>query len=353
MYRISRGQPRLALSISRSGGGAGASRRPRLVLSMGDPAGVGPEVVLRTLADRAEAGNWDVCVAGDPAVLRWWAGQLSLPEAVSVIDAAVPAGPVVPGRPTNEGALAALASVETAARLCMDGEADAMVTAPVSKAAIAATGTPFQGHTEFLAKLTNANGFAMTFVHERQCVGLVTTHLSLAQVPAALTTGLVLEKLLILSGGLESWLGVSNPRIAITALNPHAGESGTFGDEEERVIAPAVARARDAGVNASGPHPADSIFVGHGDPDAGGPGSPFDAVLAMYHDQGTIAAKLMGFGQCVNLTMGLPIVRTSVDHGTAFEIAGRGEADHGSMAAAVRLAGAIAARRIAGQGESA
>jgi len=311
---------------------------------MGDPAGVGPEVVLRTLADRSMAGDCDISVAGDPAVLNWWAARLSLPEADSIIDAGVLAGPVVPGRPTNEGALASLASVETAARLCVEGRADAMVTAPVSKSAIAATGTPFQGHTEFLAELTSAAGFAMTFVHEKRCVGLVTTHLPLARVPSALNPDLVLAKLTILSNGLESWLGVSSPRIAVTALNPHAGEDGRFGDEEERIIAPAIARARDAGIDATGPHPADSIFVGHGDPDAGCPGSPFDAVLAMYHDQGTIAAKLMGFGQCVNLTMGLPIVRTSVDHGTAFKIAGRGEADYGSMAAAVQLAGAIAVR---------
>jgi 4-hydroxythreonine-4-phosphate dehydrogenase len=219
-----------------------------------------------------------------------------------------------------------------------------MVTAPVSKASIAATGAAFSGHTEFLAKLSGAPGFVMTFVRNESRVALVTTHLPLSDVPGALTTDLVLAKLEILARGLSSWLGVRSPKIAVTALNPHAGEDGKFGDEEERIIAPAIARAIKAGIDASGPYPADSIFVGHGDRDGGGPGSAFDAILAMYHDQGTIAAKLTGFGDSVNLTLGLPIVRTSVDHGTAFEIAGRGTANHESMASAVRLAAAIAAR---------
>ena len=219
-----------------------------------------------------------------------------------------------------------------------------MVTAPVSKAAIAATGVAFPGHTEFLAGLTGAADFVMTFVQGEHRVALATTHLPLSEVPAALTTELVAGKLGVLAGGLRSWLGVRSPRIAVAGLNPHAGEDGRFGDEEERVIAPAVARAREAGIDASGPYPADSIFVGHGDRDSGGPGSLYDAILAMYHDQGTVAAKLWGFGRSVNLTLGLPVVRTSVDHGTAFGIAGRGGVDSGSMVAAVRLATAIAVR---------
>ena len=348
--RTLRGQPRLALSVSRSrggdssaGGGSGAGR-PRLVLTMGDPAGVGPEVALRTLADTSLARDCDLVIAADPAVLKQWSRRLSVPLPERVLDIGVSAGVVEAGSPTDDGARAALASIEMAARLCMSGEADAMVTAPVSKAAIAATGAEFTGHTEFLADLTDAAGFVMTFVQGTRCVALATTHLPLAEVPAAITTELVAGKLEILATGLRSWLGVRSPRIAVTGLNPHAGEGGRFGDEEERVIAPAVARARDAGIDASGPYPADSIFVGHGDRDSGGPGSLYDAILAMYHDQGTIAAKLWGFGRCVNLTLGLPVVRTSVDHGTAFGIAGRGEADPGSMTAAVRLAAGIAER---------
>jgi len=349
MRRSDRGQPRLALSISGSGGGGagsgGSSARPRLVLTMGDPAGIGPEVALKALADASLSEGCDLSIVGDPAVLGEWADRLSLPSAEEVVDVGVSSGAVEPGRPTVAGARAALGSIETAARLCMSGEADAMVTGPVSKAAIASTGVVFPGHTEFLAGLTGAAGFLMTFVHGNERIALVTTHLPLAAVPSTLTSGLVLDKITTLAEGLSSWLGIDSPRIAVTALNPHAGEGGAFGDEEERIISPAIERARRAGIDADGPHPADSIFVGHGDPDSGGPGAAFDAVLAMYHDQGTVAAKLMGFGHCVNLTLGLPIVRASVDHGTAFGIAGRGEADHESMAAAVRLAAAIARRR--------
>lgn len=303
-------------------------------------------MALRTLADASVAPACDLSIAGDPAALAEWSKLLSLPLPRDIVDAGVPSGAVTPGRPTDAGARSALASIETAAQLCIEGRADAMVTAPVSKAAIAATGADFTGHTEFLARMTGAAGFVMTFVHGDSRVALATTHLQLARVSEAITTDLLLQKLEILSDGLTSWLGVRVPKIAVTALNPHAGEGGKFGDEEERVIAPAIALAREAGIDASGPHPADSIFVGHGDGGSGGPGSAYDAILAMYHDQGTIAAKLMGFGHCVNLTLGLPVVRTSVDHGTAFELAGRGLASHESMAAAVRLAGAIAARRI-------
>lgn len=363
MRRTPRGQPRLALSVSHAGGGSAApgganpsthecgdadpghtTGRPRLVLTMGDPAGVGPEIALRVLADTSITRNCDLTIAADPAALEEWARRLSLSLPADIVDVGASVGTVDPGRPTDDGARAALASIEVAARLCMSGGADAMVTAPVSKAAIAAIGVSFPGHTEFLAGLTCAEGFVMTFVQGERRVALATTHLSLAEVPAAITTELVAGKLEILANGLRSWLGVRSPRIAVTGLNPHAGEDGRFGDEEERVIAPAVARARRAGVDASGPYSADSIFVGHGDRDSGGPGSLYDAILAMYHDQGTVAAKLWGFGRCVNLTLGLPVVRTSVDHGTAFGIAGRGKADPGSMIAAVRLAAAIAGR---------
>ena len=365
MRRTPRGQPRLALSVSHAGGGGATpggggpsareggdadsghtADRPRLVLTMGDPAGVGPEIALRILADTSTTRDYDLMIAADPAALEQWVRRLSVPLPADILDVGVSAGTVDPGRPTDGGARAALASIETAARLCMSGEADAMVTGPVSKAAIAATGVSFPGHTEFLAGLTGAEGFVMTFVQGERRVALATTHLPLAEVPAAITTELVAGKLEILANGLRSWLGVRSPRIAVTGLNPHAGEDGRFGDEEERAIAPAIAGAREAGIDASGPYSADSIFVGHGDRDSGGPGSLYDAILAMYHDQGTVAAKLWGFGRCVNLTLGLPVVRTSVDHGTAFGIAGRGEADPGSMIAAVRLAGVIA-RRLA------
>jgi len=323
--------------------------RPRLVLTMGDPAGVGPEVALRALADSGLAERAELSIIGDSGAIERWARALSLRPAGAVIDCGANAGAVEPGCPTPQGARSALASIELAARMCLSGKADAMVTAPVSKDAIASTGIPFPGHTEFLARFTRAADVVMTFVHGERRVALVTTHLPLCEVPGALTIDLVLKKLRTLARGLESWLGVESPRIAVTALNPHAGEGGRFGDEEERVIAPAIELAGAEGIDADGPHPADSIFVGHGAAateasGAAGPGSAYDAILAMYHDQGTIAAKLWGFGAAVNLSLGLPIVRTSVDHGTAFSLAGRGGVDPGSMLAAVRLATEIARR---------
>jgi 4-hydroxythreonine-4-phosphate dehydrogenase len=176
-------------------------------------------------------------------------------------------------------------------------------------------------------------------------VGLATTHLPISEVPGALSEDLIVEKLTVFERGLSEWFGVERPRIAVAALNPHGGEAGEIGDEDATVVGPAVEAARGAGIDAHGPFPADTVFVGLGGPEGTGPGSGYDGVLAMYHDQGTIPAKLWGFGSGVNVTLGLPIVRTSVDHGTAFDIAGRGEADPGSLLAAVDLAGRIASLR--------
>ncbi|MBN2564443.1 MAG: 4-hydroxythreonine-4-phosphate dehydrogenase PdxA [Candidatus Eisenbacteria bacterium] len=360
MALTSRGQPRLALSISSlSFAGGSAARgghgraRPGIALTIGDPAGVGPELVLRVLADPALSGAYDLSVVGDRECLTFWADRLSLPAAARIVDPGVRCGRIEPGRPSPEGAAASLASIETAASLCMSGTADAMVTAPVSKAAISSTGRSFTGHTEFLAELTGASSYVMTFIHGQTRIALATTHLPLSRVASELAIDLIVEKLVTLDRGLRDWFGLTEPRIAVCALNPHAGEGGAFGDEEGKVISPAIDIARTSGVSAHGPLPADSVFVDRARAHSGAPGArdPFDATLAMYHDQGTIAAKLLGAGESVNVTLGLPIVRTSVDHGTAFDIAGRGRAATGSMAAAVRLAGEIAARARAARNE--
>lgn len=313
---------------------------------MGDPAGIGPELALAAASDPSILKECEPLLVGDPEALAHWSKLVSLPVPPMVIDARATAGPIAPGKPTSAGADAALKSVMTAARLCLTGEADAMVTSPVSKLAITEAGYDFTGHTEFLADLTSADHFLMTFVHGTKRVALVTTHLALSDVPRVLTTDLVTDKIATLNRGLNGWFGIDDPVVAVTALNPHAGEGGSFGDEEERIISPAIADARESGINVDGPFPADTIFCGHGGPSSGGPGSGYDAILTMYHDQGTIAAKLWGFGECVNVTLGLPIVRTSVDHGTAFEIAGRGVACRGSMLAAIRLAADIARKRV-------
>ena len=310
---------------------------------MGDPAGVGPDVALAAAAVPEIAENFDLNLVGSRSAIERRAALLSMSIPGNVID--VGDAPADPGRPTEVGARTAVESIAKAARMCQAGEADAMVTGPVSKAAIADAGFEFRGHTEFLAALTGAPTVVMTFISRQRRVALATTHHALSDVARILSTELIVSRLLVLSGGLRDWLAVGEARIAVAALNPHAGEGGRFGSEEERVIAPAIAEAVRAGVLAEGPFPADSIFRGLGERGGRGPGSRFDAVLAMYHDQGTIPAKLWGGCGTVNLTLGLPIVRTSVDHGTAFEIAGTGAADHGSMAAAVRLAGEIALRR--------
>lgn len=312
---------------------------------MGDPAGIGPEVALKAAASERIGGRFEIRLVGPRDALDEWSARLSIPAAAGIEETAVDAGPVSPGHPSPRGAAASLEAVRAAARACREGRADAMVTAPVSKETIAATGEPFVGHTEFLAELLESPEFVMTFIWDRKRVGLVTTHVPLASVAALITADLVLEKLRVLARGLGDDLGIEGPRIAVMGLNPHAGEGGRFGDEEGRVIAPAIEEARAAGVDARGPFPADAILVGLGDAGGAGPGSGFDAALAMYHDQATIPAKLAGFGQGVNVTLGLPVVRTSPDHGTAFDRAGEGTADPGSMIAAILLAGGMAERR--------
>ncbi len=352
MYGTPRGQPELALFFGgegETGGGSGGGIRPRIAVTMGDPASIGPEVVLRAIGEPALRALFDLTVVGSSKALEAWSARLELPLDAEVVDPGIEGAVAEPGRPTVAGARAALEAVVRAAGMCRAGEADAMVTAPVSKAAIVEAGQPFTGHTEFLAELLGSENVLMLFVQGAYRVGLATTHLPLSEVASALSEKLVTDKLALLARGLADRFGIATPRIAVTGLNPHAGESGRLGEEEERIIAPAIAAATRMGIDAEGPFPADSIYRGLGEPDRAGPGAGFDAVLAMYHDQGTIPFKLLACGRGVNVTLGLPIVRTSVDHGTAFDRAGRGDADAGSMIAAVRLAGEMAQRSAGGR----
>jgi 4-hydroxythreonine-4-phosphate dehydrogenase len=309
---------------------------------MGDPAGVGPEIVLRALASREQGARPEVAVIGSRRVLEACADRFGLDAPGRVVE--VEGGGVTwePGRPSEAGARLAVRAIEEGARLCLGGDAGAMVTAPVSKAGIVRAGYDFPGHTEFLANLTGARSYVMTFVSGTRRVGLATTHIPISEVAGALSEDLIVEKLGVLAGGLREWFGIERPRIAVAALNPHAGEGGLIGGEDDAIVRPAIETARRAGLDASGPFPADTIYVGLGGPEGAGPGGGYDAALAMYHDQGTIPAKLLGFGSGVNVTLGLPIVRTSVDHGTAFDIAARGAADPGSLLAAIDLARGIA-----------
>lgn len=322
---------------------------PAIALTAGEPAGIGPELCL-AIAARPWAAR---LVAIAPLEhLRDIAARLELhvtPRAVSeprphragelqVIDVPLPA-PCYPGQPDKRNADAVLEMLRRAARGCLAGEFDGMVTAPVNKAIINEAGRPFSGHTEFLAELSGGTP-VMLLVADTLRVALATTHLPLAQVPAAITRERIETVLRILARDLRVRFGIAAPRILVAGLNPHAGEGGHLGDEEIRVIAPALEGLRAEGLCLEGPLPADTLFTPGRLADA-------DAVLAMYHDQGLPVLKYVGFGRAVNITLGLPLLRTSVDHGTAFDIAGTGRADPGSLVAALELALEIAGRGAA------
>jgi 4-hydroxythreonine-4-phosphate dehydrogenase len=278
------------------------------------------------------AGLADWLVVGHEPVLR----AAGLPSGVPVQETG--GTPVAPGLLSAEAGRAALEAIRAATRLCIEGHAAAMVTAPVNKEAVTLAGEPFTGHTEFIAALCGARESWMLLASDRLRVVHVTTHVPLRRA-CDLDRGRV-RRTIAIAHDAGLLLGFDRPRIAVCGLNPHAGEHGLFGDEDARLIAPAVAEARLAGAAAEGPLPADTVFLKavRGD---------YDVVVAMYHDQGHIPAKLLGFEHTVNVSLGLPIVRTSVDHGTAFDIAGKGVADPGSMVAALRLAAAMADRRAA------
>lgn len=330
---------------------------PLLAISMGDPAGVGPEVILKAAAALAKRrGAPSLVVVGDlpamraaaarlrdvPAPCPWHRGEppVRLKKGLGVLSISnLSARALRPAHPTVEGGGAAYEYIVTAARLAMSGEADALVTAPISKDWMNRAGHHFPGHTELLAEMARARLWRMMFTGGELTVALVTAHIGFAKVADALTPRNVLDTIRLLARHLRSEVGVARPRIAVLGLNPHAGESGMFGDEEERVIAPAIRRANRDGIDAYGPLPPDTAFIRKAR------SYDFDAAVAMYHDQGLIALKTMEFDRAVNVTLGLPFVRTSPDHGTAFDIAGRGIANPSSMIAAVEYAWRAAMNR--------
>lgn len=313
---------------------------PRLAVSMGDPNGIGPEVVLKALADEALRATTQPLVLGSAAVLRRHAERLGLEAVLDRIEVReVGEAEVRFGETTAEAGRLAMRAVEAGCDACLLGEADALVTAPISKEAIHLAGYRFPGHTEFLAQRTRAAGYTMMMVSEGLRVGLVTTHVPVRAVADLVTEEAIFDKLRIIAASLGRDFGIARPRIAVLGLNPHAGDGGVIGCEEIEVVAPALGRARAEGLDVTGPHPADAFFGTGGH-------TRHDAVLAMYHDQGLVPFKALAMGQGVNFTAGLPIVRTSPDHGTAFDIAGQGLARAESMKAAIQLAAQIAARRL-------
>lgn len=287
--------------------------RPRIAITMGDPSGIGPEIARKTAADARVREACEPVLYGPPDAEAFRTGVVSA-----------------------EAGRAAHQSICRAVEDARAGVVQAVATAPISKLAFARAGLPWKGHTDLLAHLTGSRRVAMMFWSEPLKVVLATVHLPLADVALALTRE-VLDDIIHLAACELPRFGLPRPRLALAGLNPHAGEEGVLGREEQRILRPAVAAARARGIDLAGPFPADTVFVR-------ATRGEFDAVIACYHDQGLIPVKLLAFGQAVNVTLGLPIVRTSVDHGTAFDIAGQGKADPSSMIAATLLAARLAAR---------
>jgi 4-hydroxythreonine-4-phosphate dehydrogenase len=357
-------------------------KKPIIGITMGDPAGIGPEVVVKALMDKKVRQSCHPLVFGSysiifPAVKKFL-GRVNLRKITwveEIVEDPRKAGEdsekyinvfdctrfnhtkIRPGKITKLSGRMAADCVIYAVQFALSGQIDAMVTAPLSKKGLHLAGYDFPGHTEFLAYLTATQKFAMMFISDRYKVVLVTTHLALSEVAKAISKKLILEKIILAEETLRKYFGVTKPKIGVCALNPHAGEGGIFGTEEKRFILPAIKLAQKKGIKAFGPYPADTIFrmvspstplrinlSNHSIPPSAGLSlSPrlsqgFDCIVAMYHDQGLIPLKMGGLGNSVNVTIGLPIIRTSPDFGTALDIAGKGIADPKGMINAILLA---------------
>ncbi len=327
--------------------------KPRLAITMGDVNGIGPEILAKALA-RPE--TWEQCqpvVVGSANILelaRAWAPACPEPhiierltdafparDAVPVLQGDVAAPPIVPGQTNGAAGRCAVEWVKLAARLAIENEVDGIVTCPINKEGIHRAGHRFAGHTDLLAEMTSCRDYRMCLFAGTMRIVHISSHCSLAEAIANVKADRIATSIRIADESLVR-LGVPRRRIAVAGLNPHAGEAGAFGSEETEEIAPAVRACQREGINCSGPYPADTVFrrMSEGE---------FDLVVAMYHDQGHIPLKLVAMDEGVNVTLGLPMVRTSVDHGTAYDIAGKGVAREGSLCAAITLATRFARRR--------
>ena len=321
------------------------SGRPRIGITIGDAAGIGPEIVLKSLADNSLREEAEFLIIGDLEFLRAEAVRLNIDVDLQAVDEPV-AGvinvhdlanlpkSVEHGREDAICGRAAGEYIEAAVKLWREGRIDAVATAPISKRSLSLGGYDFPGHTEFLAALTGPDRFAMSFFAGKLRVVLLSTHLSLKDAIARVTHERLAGLIRFTSAEMAKLLG-RPVKIAVAGLNPHASENGMFGSEEADEMSPAIDECRSEGIDVSGPFAADTVFLRCNS-------GEFDAVIACYHDQATIAVKCLSFGKGVNVTLGLPLIRTSVDHGTAFDIAGRGIAEHSSMMEAIRLAGELA-----------
>jgi 4-hydroxythreonine-4-phosphate dehydrogenase len=331
------------------------NKKPAIAITMGDPSGIGPEVLVKALSEEALRRICRPVVIGDLCVLKeamnvssvslklrkadHCAGEKTDSGAIEVIPLSdIRADSLYPGKACPEGGKAMVSYIYKAVDMCMSGIADAMVTCPINKSLMQGAGCLFEGHTQLIAHLTGTEQFAMMLAGEKLRVSLVSIHCALRDVPAIIRRERIMMVTEITWRALIDDFGIDKPRIAVAALNPHAGEDCLFGSEERDEIAPAIEELQGNGMQVSGPFPADTLFYRayRGE---------FDAVVAMYHDQGLIPLKLLHFSDGVNVTIGLPIVRTSVDHGTAYDIAGKGIADPSSLKAAITMAARMAANR--------
>lgn len=318
---------------------------------MGDPAGIGPEVVLKAVAEEEIRRACIPVIIGDAQLLAHTARTLDLQSGYDIVRADEPfpehsepviyhlgniTGAIEPGIESGAAGKAAGGYIEAAVELCAAGSIDAVATAPINKRALFLGGYSFPGHTEFFAHLTGAEDYAMAFVAGNLRIVLLSTHVPLSEAIRLVERDRIIRRINLTNRELQRW-GIEKPRVAVAALNPHGAEGGLFGVEEASEIIPAIEACRRDDINVQGPFSADTVFLraSRGE---------FDGVLACYHDQAMIPVKCLSFGEAVNVTLGLPFIRTSVDHGTAFDIAGKGLAEHSSMVAAIKLAAELSTR---------
>ncbi len=339
---------------------------PLLGITMGDPAGVGPEVIVKALSHSGLYRRFRPLILGDPAILSRTIEELKAPLELHLLRATqindlphLSRAPgripllalsnlnpkkVSPGHPDHSSGKVVVNYLKKAVDLALKGKISAIVTAPISKEAMNRAGYHYPGHTEFLAELTNTKSYAMMLTGRLLKVILATIHCPLEEVPKRLSRKGIIKTIEIASESLQVFFGTPHPRIGVAALNPHAGEGGLLGEQELKLIGPAVRQAQQKGIEVSGPHPADTLFYF-------AIKGQYDAIVCMYHDQGLIPLKMLHFTDAVNVTLGLPIIRTSVDHGTAYGIAGKGIADPASMIAALKLAAKMARTKEKGSGK--
>src|SRR6201991_250975 len=324
---------------------------PRIGITMGDPAGIGPEVVLKAVAEEEIRRACIPVIIGDAQLLAHTARTLDLQSGYDIVRADEPfpehsepviyhldniAGFIEPGIESGAAGKAAGGYIEAAVELCAAGSIDAVATAPINKRALFLGGYSFPGHTEFFAHLTGAEDYAMAFVAGNLRIVLLSTHVPLAEAIRLVERDRIVSRIYLTNRELQRW-GIEKPRIAVAALNPHGAEGGLFGVEEASEILPAIDSCRRDEINVQGPFSADTVFLR-------APRGEFDGVIACSQDQAMIPVKCLSFGEAVNVTLGLPFIRASVDHGTAFDIAGKGLAEHSSMVASIKLAAELSTR---------